>query len=132
MGYSLPNRGPDAPMSEQYHDDDGLTFPAQLAPFDVVVVATNMDQPAVVDTAERLYGSLGEAGLAAVFDDREVTAGVKFADADLIGYPVQVVVGKKGLQRGEVEFKLRSTGERSVAPLPAAVDAAVDLLAAAP
>jgi prolyl-tRNA synthetase len=57
---------------------------------------------------------------------------VKCADSDLIGYPLQVVVGSKGLDRGEVEFKVRATGERSSAPLASAVDAAVDLLAAAP
>jgi prolyl-tRNA synthetase len=67
-----------------------------------------------------------------VLDDRAERAGVKFADADLIGYPVQVVVGKKGLERGEVEFKVRVTGDRSAAPLATAVDAAADLLAAAP
>jgi prolyl-tRNA synthetase len=57
---------------------------------------------------------------------------VKFADADLIGYPVQVVVGKRGLERDEVECKLRGTGERSTAPLAAAASVVRDLLAAAP
>ena len=89
-----------AALAEQYHDDAGLTLPAGLAPYEAVVVATNMDQPPVVETAERLYESLRGAGVQVVFDDRAVTAGVKFADADLIGYPVQVVVGKRGVEAG--------------------------------
>jgi prolyl-tRNA synthetase len=68
----------------------------------------------------------------AVLDDREDRAGVKFADADLVGYPVQVVVGKKGVAAGTVDLKLRATGDRSTAPLAGATGAIVDLLARAP
>ena len=68
----------------------------------------------------------------AVLDDRDDRAGVKFADADLIGYPVQVTVGKRGLAAGTVDLKLRATGERSTAALDGAVPAVVDLLATAP
>jgi prolyl-tRNA synthetase len=67
-----------------------------------------------------------------VLDDRDARAGVKFADADLIGYPVQVVVGKKGLDRGMLELKLRATGDRSDAPFDRAVAAVRDLQTAAP
>ena len=65
-----------------------------------------------------------------MLDDREETAGVKFADADLIGYPVQVVVGKRGVEAGTVDLKLRATGERTQAPIGDAASAVVDLLAA--
>jgi prolyl-tRNA synthetase len=94
------------------------------------VVATNMDQPAVVETAERLYGALADAGVETVFDDREVTAGVKFADADLIGYPVQVVVGKRGVEAGAVDVKSRASGERDQVPLDQVVAAVRERLSA--
>jgi prolyl-tRNA synthetase len=121
-----------AAVVEQYHDEGGIRWPKALAPFEVVVILANADDEAVRTEAERIYTELGASGVEVALDDREERAGVKFADADLIGYPVQVVVGKKGLERGEVEFKLRATGERSAAPLASAVEAAADLLAAAP
>jgi prolyl-tRNA synthetase len=121
-----------AAAAEQLHDEAGLRWPKALAPYDAVVLPTNMDQPAVVEAAERLYEELREAGLAVVVDDRDVTAGVKFADADLIGYPVQAVIGKRGIAAGTVDLKVRSTGERSSAPLGSAAAAAVALLAAVP
>jgi prolyl-tRNA synthetase len=121
-----------AAVAEQYHDDAGLTWPVALAPFDAVVIATNMDQPAVVQSAEALYGALREADVDAVFDDRAVTAGVKFADADLIGYPVQVVVGKRGIEARAVDVKVRSTGDRSQVPVDQVVGAVRDRLAAGP
>jgi prolyl-tRNA synthetase len=117
---------------EQFHDDGGLRLPKVLAPFDAVVLIANRDDEAVVEQAERIYGELRDRGVEAAIDDREETAGVKFADADLIGYPVQVVVGKRGVAAGTVDLKLRATGERSQAPLPETVQAAVDLLATAP
>jgi prolyl-tRNA synthetase len=121
-----------AAAAEQFNDDQGLRWPKALAPYDVVVIPTNMDQPDVVATAELLYEGLAGAGLDVVIDDRETTAGVKFADADLIGFPVQVVIGKRGIKAGTVDLKLRSNGERSRAPLGAAVDATLALLASAP
>ena len=91
-----------------------------------------MDVLEVVDEAERLYGELGASGLQVVLDDREESAGVKFADADLIGYPLQVVVGKRGIQAGKVDLKVRATGARTEAPLDGAARSAKDLLGAAP
>ena len=117
---------------EQFHDDAGLRLPKHLAPFEVAVVIANRDHEGVVAEAERIYGSLRERGVDAVLDDREQAAGVKFNDADLIGYPVQVVVGKRGIEAGTVDLKLRATGERSSAPAADAVSAVVDLLASAP
>jgi prolyl-tRNA synthetase len=117
-----------AAVAEQYHDDDGLTLPPQLAPYGAVVIATNMDQPAVVEAAEQLYEALESAGVEAVFDDRAVTAGVKFADADLIGYPVQVVVGKRGVEAGAVDVKTRASGDKAQVPLDGVVLAVRELL----
>jgi prolyl-tRNA synthetase len=121
-----------AAAAEQFHDDAGLKWPKALAPFDAVVIPTNMDQPAVVEAAEQLYSDLGVLGLDAVIDDRDVTAGVKFADADLIGYPVQVIVGKRGIESGTSDLKLRATGERSQALFAVAAAAVADLLHHAP
>jgi prolyl-tRNA synthetase len=120
-----------AAMVEQSHDDAGIVWPRALAPFEVVVILANADEEAVRAEAERIYTELCGLGVEVVMDDRDERAGVKFADADLIGYPVQVVVGRRGVQRGEAEFKLRAGDERSTAPLPEAVDTALALLAGA-
>jgi len=117
---------------EQRHDDAGMVWPKALAPFEVIVVVATLDHQGAVAEAERIYGELRDRGVDVVIDDREQRAGVKFADADLIGYPVQVVVGKRGLESGTVDLKLRATGEKTQAPLAEAAAAAVDLLATAP
>jgi prolyl-tRNA synthetase len=117
---------------EQHHDDAGLCWPKALAPYGVVVIPTNMDQPAVVGAAEAAYRDLSERGAEVVIDDREESAGVKFADADLIGYPVQVVIGKRGIEAGVADLKVRATGDRSQAPLKQAAEAALAGLEEAP
>ncbi|MGQ0669556.1 MAG: proline--tRNA ligase [Actinomycetota bacterium] len=121
-----------AAVVEQHHDDGGIVWPKALAPLEIVVIPTNKDVPEVVEAAERIYDELNERRVEVAFDDRDETAGVKFADADLIGYPIQVVVGKRGIEAGTVDLKLRATGERSQAPLERAAEAAIELLAAAP
>jgi prolyl-tRNA synthetase len=103
-----------------------------MAPFQVCVIPANRDDDDVVAEAERIYGELLDAGVETVIDDRDGAAGVKFNDADLIGYPVQVVVGRRGLKAGTADLKVRATGERSQAPLARAADAAQRLLAVAP
>jgi prolyl-tRNA synthetase len=114
---------------EQHHDDAGMIWPRQLAPFEVAVIMANADAPAVTEHAERIYGDLTERGIEAVLDDREERAGVKFADADLVGYPVQVVIGSRGIESGTVDLKVRRTGARSQVPLAEATGAVADLLA---
>jgi prolyl-tRNA synthetase len=121
-----------AAAAEQHHDDAGLMWPKTIAPYEVVVVPTNMDQPAVVEAAERIYEDLLAQGCEVVLDDRGDRAGVKLNDADLIGYPVQVVIGKRGIESGQADLKVRATGERSQAPLGDAAGAATRLLATAP
>lgn len=120
-----------AAAAEQYHDDAGLRWPKALAPFEVVVVRAT-DDDATAAEAGRIYDELAARGVDVLLDDRDDRAGVKFADADLIGYPVQVTVGKKGLAAGTADLKLRTTGERSTAALADVVTAAADLLATAP
>jgi prolyl-tRNA synthetase len=121
-----------AAAAEQFNDDAGLAWPKALAPYEVVVIPTNMDRPAVVEAAQGFYAQLEQRGVEVLLDDREVTAGVKFADADLIGYPVQVVVGKRGIESGNVDLKARATGHREQVPRGDAVVAAERILAAAP
>jgi len=121
-----------AAAAEQFHDDAGLAWPKAIAPFEVVVILANADDEKARVEAERIYQELRSLGVDAALDDRDDRAGVKFADADLIGYPVHVVVGKKGVAGGTADLKLRATGDRSVVPLSAASQAAVDLLASAP
>ncbi len=108
-----------AAVVEEHHDDDGIAWPAPLAPFDVHLIAMPGDEP--LAAAERLAEELAAAGVDVLFDERETRPGVKFADADLLGVPVQVIVGAKGLARGVVERKWRATGERDEIPVADAV-----------
>jgi prolyl-tRNA synthetase len=121
-----------AAAAEQFHDEAGLRWPKALAPFHAVVIMANQDDPQVTAEAERIYAELGERGIDAVLDDRDERAGVKFADADLIGYPVQITVGKRGIAAGTADLKARASGERSTSPLFETAQAAAELLDAAP
>ncbi|HJR97794.1 MAG TPA: proline--tRNA ligase [Actinomycetota bacterium] len=121
-----------AAVVEQHHDDQGIVWPKHLAPFQVVVILANADDDAVRREAGRIHDELADDGVDVVLDGRDERAGVKFADADLVGYPVQVTVGKRGLAEGSVDLKLRATGERSHATVDGAVRAVVDLLGTAP
>lgn len=104
-------------LAENNHDELGLTWPIQVAPYHVHLVATGKDE-AVFAAAEELAASLTEAGIEVLYDDRpKVSPGVKFKDAELLGAPFILVVGR-GLETGEVEFKTRATGESK--PLPVA------------
>ncbi len=97
---------------EQNHDDDGIIWPAPLAPFDVVLVPINMHRSNEVrEAAEALYTELKDMGLAVLFDDRDARPGVKFADAELIGIPHRLVVSDRGLEAGELEYRHRRDSE---------------------
>ncbi len=96
---------------EQHHDADGIIWPAAIAPFTVIVVIANVQETAQVQLAERLYAELQAAGHEVLLDDRPERAGVKFKDADLIGIPWRVVVGR-GAASGQVELVRRRDGER--------------------
>ncbi len=97
---------------EQNHDDNGIIWPAPLAPFDVVIVPIGLDKSeAVRDEAEALYAELAEQGFAVLFDDRNARPGVKFADAELIGIPHRLVVSERNLKEGELEYRHRRDSE---------------------
>jgi prolyl-tRNA synthetase len=101
-----------AVVAEEHHDERGLAWPPEVAPFAVHLVALGADRsPAVAEAAADLYERLGAAGIDVLYDDRDLSAGVKFADADLLGLPVRLVIGAKGLARGIVEWRSRATGE---------------------
>ncbi len=96
---------------EQNHDKDGIIWPVPLAPFEVAVLALQHDDQAVMATAQRVYDELTAAGIEVLYDDRDERAGVKFKDADLIGIPFRIAVGKKGVAEGVVELKRRNGAE---------------------
>ena len=100
---------------EQNHDAKGIIWPIPIAPFLIHLLPVSQSQP-VTQLAQQLYGSLTEAGVDVLWDDRDERAGVKFNDADLIGAPFHLVLGDKGLTQGVVEIKSRRTGQTTRVP----------------
>jgi prolyl-tRNA synthetase len=92
---------------EQNHDQDGIIWPDSIAPYTVTILALQADSPAVIACAEQLYQSLQKAGIDTLYDDRSDRAGAKFKDADLIGIPIRIAIGKKGIENGVIEVKRR-------------------------
>ena len=107
---------------EASHDDNGIIWPDGVAPFDVIIINMKAGDEACDAACERLYGELLAAGRDVAYDDRNERAGAKFATADLIGIPQQVVVGPRSVANGEVEVKDRKTGSRDTMSLEAAVN----------
>lgn len=102
---------------EQNNDKDGMIWPVAIAPYEVLVVPVNTKDEASTAKAEEIYEVLKKVGVEAVIDDRNERPGVKFKDADLIGYPLRVVVGPKTLAEGNIEVKARKTGEVVMLPV---------------
>ena len=102
---------------EQNNDKDGMIWPVAIAPYEVLVVPVNTKDEASTAKAEEIYETLKKVGVEAVIDDRNERPGVKFKDADLIGYPLRVVVGPKTLAEGNIEVKARRTGEVTMLPV---------------
>lgn len=101
-----------AAIVEQHNDEKGIIWPMTVAPAHVCVIPLSVGDDYVAPEAQRLADALTAAGLEVVVDDRKDRPGVKFNDADLIGWPVQIVVGKRGLDEGNFEVKVRATGEK--------------------
>ncbi len=110
-----------AAIVEQHSDEGGIAWPMSVAPAHVCVIPLSQDDT-VMSTAEKIASQLADLDLEVVIDDRKERPGVKFADADLIGWPLQVVVGKRGLENGTIEVKLRRTGEKRDVPLSTLVE----------
>lgn len=98
---------------EQNNDENGIIWKSPLAPFDVHIIGLNMKKELVIEESEKIYSLFTENNISALFDDRNnVQAGFKFSDADLLGMPLQIIVGERGLKENKVEVKIRATGER--------------------
>lgn len=113
---------------ELYHDDNGIVWPISIAPFEVLITPVNQDDAAVSEAAERIYTELKAAGVDVLIDDRDLRGGVKFKDADLIGIPVRVTVGKKSVVEGNVEIKRRTETDSRKTPIQEAARTAVELV----
>ena len=102
---------------EQHHDDAGIIWPVPLAPFAALVLPVAMNDTALVETADKITRELEGTGADVLVDDRDERPGVKFKDADLVGIPVRVTIGPRGLKKGCVELKQRSAGEATEVPI---------------
>ncbi len=116
-----------AAILETHHDEHGILWPPALAPFEVHLVAIAKD-PAPQEVAERLYADLNAAGVAVLYDDRNLSPGVMFADADLIGIPLRVTVSERSLQAGGVEVKWRHAADRAILTLDGAVQTIFEMV----
>ncbi len=102
---------------EQNHDDNGIVFPLPIAPFQVLITVVNPKDEAVLQASEDIYQALQQAGIEVLLDDRDERAGSKFKDADLLGIPLRLTIGSRGLKEEVVELQRRSDGERTMLPL---------------
>ncbi|NQT91055.1 MAG: proline--tRNA ligase, partial [Candidatus Omnitrophica bacterium] len=101
---------------EQHHDKDGIIWPLAIAPYQVTILALNMDDAKVIKSSEELYEQLLRDGIEVLLDDRDISPGIKFKDADLIGIPIQVVIGSKGIKKSVAEITKRSDKKKQEVP----------------
>jgi prolyl-tRNA synthetase len=113
---------------ETCNDDNGIIWPISIAPFDVLITCVNQDDEQVARVAEDIYQQLQAKGIDVLLDDRVLRGGVKFKDADLIGVPVRVTVGKKSVAEGNVEIKLRAESESQKVAIPKATEKVTELV----
>ena len=111
-----------ASVIEAHHDEYGPIWPLSIAPWQVQINAMGLDKEGIAETAEKLYADLEKAGVEVLYDDRNLSAGVQFAEADLTGLPLRLIVAPKALAQGMIEYKVRGTGERGLIPVADAVD----------
>lgn len=116
-----------AAVAETHHDDRGLIWPMSIAPYEVVLTPLKLDE-ATMTAADAVYAELRGRRIDVLLDDRDARAGVKFADAELIGIPYRITLGPKGLAKGEVELTPRATGETELVPVGAVAERVADLV----
>ena len=116
-----------AAVIEQHHDDDGIIWPVSVAPYHAIVTLVKPKDEEQAKVAEEIYQSLLVAGVEAVIDDRDERPGVKFKDADLLGFPIRITVGKRAVE-GIVEYKLRRDSEKSELSVAEAIENAIKLV----
>ena len=117
-----------AAVAETHHDENGLVWPMSIAPYEVILTVVKVDHEESMGCAERLYDELRAAGVDVLLDDRDGRPGVKFADAELIGIPLRVTIGPRGLENSIVELTARADGERHDVPVDDVVARLVDLV----
>ena len=117
-----------ASLIENNHDDKGIKWPASLCPYEVIVMPINKNDDMVLSQAEKIYSELKDKGIDVIIDDRDKSPGIKFKDADLIGIPIGVIVGKKSLDQGMVEVNMRNLGEKKLIEINQAVGAIMKTL----
>ena len=111
-----------ASVCEAHHDDYGPVWPMSIAPWHVQICSLRADQPEVIEMSQKLYDALTARGVEVLWDDRSVSAGVMFSDADLFGVPLRVVVSPKGLQNGTIEIATRDKSMKELVPVNEAED----------
>ncbi|MFB0555325.1 MAG: proline--tRNA ligase [Phycisphaerae bacterium] len=110
------------------NDNNGIIWPISIAPFEVLVTSVNQDDDKVAQVAENIYQQLLDNGVEVLLDDRVLRGGVKFKDADLIGIPIRVTVGKKSMAKGNIEIKLRCESQSKKVPIEKAADKTIELV----
>jgi len=113
---------------ELSNDDNGIIWPITIAPVEVIITCANQEDDRVADAAENVYQQLLAAGIDVLLDDRPIHGGAKFKDADLIGIPIRITVGKKSLAEGKVEIKLRAESQSRRVPAESAANKVVELV----
>ncbi len=113
---------------EQFHDEHGIIWPRAIAPFEAIIVPINAKDEAQMEVAEKLYAQMKQLGIDVLLDDRKERAGVKFKDADLIGYPLRITVSPKLLADDNVEIKIRRNGATSEVKIEKCADTVNELL----
>ena len=117
-----------ASATETCNDNNGIIWPISIAPFEVLITCVNQDDKEVAKVAENIYQQLLEKGVDVLLDDRSLRGGVKFKDADLIGIPVRVTVGRRSVAEGNVELKLRTESESQNVPVEKAADKTIEIV----
>ena len=112
---------------ENGHDENGMILPITIAPWEVIVTPAGKEDE-IVEAAEKIYQQLLDAGVEVLIDDRKARAGIKFKDADLLGIPIRITIGKKSLAESNVELKLRSEPDRSTLPLDTAAQKVAEIV----
>ena len=115
-----------ATVAETHHDEHGLIWPMSIAPYEVVLTVVKVDHEESMAVAERLYEELRAAGIDVLLDDRDGRPGVKFADAELVGIPLRITIGPRGLDNGQLEYTSRADGEKVDVPIDDVVARVVD------
>ena len=116
-----------AAIVEQHHDENGIIWPMSVAPYHVIITVMKPEDKVQAQVAERIYDELGRAGVEVMLDDRKERPGVKFKDADLLGIPVRITVGR-GAADGKIEYKLRRDADKEEIGIDEGIAKAIEIV----